>query len=135
MAGVVLPPPAQPARADELWEHTCFELFIRPAAGADYAEFNFAPSRQWAAYKLDGYRLGRRPLDAAPEITIAAFDDRFELKAALDLPWLGDKPAWKLALTAVAEETGGRLSYWALNHPPGKPDFHHGDGFTLELPL
>jgi len=32
------------------------------------------------------------------------------------------------------EETNGRLSYWALAHPPGKPDFHHPDCFALELP-
>jgi hypothetical protein len=34
----------------------------------------------------------------------------------------------------VIEETNGRLSYWALAHPPGKPDFHHSDCFALELP-
>ena len=26
------------------------------------------------------------------------------------------------------------MSYWALAHPPGKPDFHHPDCFALELP-
>ena len=34
---------------------------------------------------------------------------------------------------AVIEEDGGPLSYWALQHPPGNPDFHHPDGFALEL--
>jgi hypothetical protein len=33
----------------------------------------------------------------------------------------------------VIEETNGAKSYWALKHPPGKPDFHHADGFVLEL--
>jgi hypothetical protein len=37
----------------------------------------------------------------------------------------------------VLEEDGGALSgalsYWALRHPPGKPDFHHPAGFALEL--
>ena len=32
------------------------------------------------------------------------------------------------------EEASGRISYWALKHPPGRPDFHHPDGFALELP-
>jgi hypothetical protein len=27
------------------------------------------------------------------------------------------------------------MSYWSLEHPPGKPDFHHPDGFTMELRL
>jgi hypothetical protein len=39
----------------------------------------------------------------------------------------------RLALAAVSEAAGGRLTYWALQHPPGEPDFHHPDGFVLEL--
>ena len=39
----------------------------------------------------------------------------------------------RLALAAVVEETSGALSYWALRHPPGAPDFHHADGFVLAL--
>ena len=35
------------------------------------------------------------------------------------------------ALDALA--ACGGISYWALAHPPGKPDFHHADGFALEL--
>lgn len=37
------------------------------------------------------------------------------------------------AICAVIEEADGTKSYWALAHPPGKPDFHHADGFVLEL--
>jgi hypothetical protein len=62
---------------------------------------------------------------------------RFELRAALALGRLpglpGDAP-WRLGLSAVIEEAGGGLSYWALAHPPGKADFHHSDCFALELP-
>src|SRR5882724_3177957 len=53
-----LPPVVAPARADELWRHTCFEAFVRPSPSAAYTEFNFAPSTQWAAYRFDGYRSG-----------------------------------------------------------------------------
>jgi hypothetical protein len=42
-------------------------------------------------------------------------------------------PRLRLALTAVVEDARGRLSYWALRHPPGRPDFHHRDGFALVL--
>jgi hypothetical protein len=38
-----------------------------------------------------------------------------------------------LALSAVIEDEDGVLSYWALKHPAGKPDFHHRDAFALEL--
>jgi hypothetical protein len=42
--------------------------------------------------------------------------------------------ARRFGLAAVIEETSGRRSFWALAHPPGKPDFHHADCFTLEVP-
>ena len=38
-------------------------------------------------------------------------------------------------LSAVIEDPNGVLSYWALRHPPGKPDFHHPDTFALEIDL
>jgi hypothetical protein len=38
-----------------------------------------------------------------------------------------------IGLSAVIEEQDGRLSYWALRHPPGKPDFHYPEAFALEL--
>jgi hypothetical protein len=31
------------------------------------------------------------------------------------------------------EAAGGGLSYWALRHPPDKPDFHHRENFSLVL--
>jgi len=55
-----LPPVTAGARTDELWRHTCFEVFVRPLPGEAYYEFNFAPSTQWAAYRFDGYRSGMR---------------------------------------------------------------------------
>ncbi|MBI3061386.1 MAG: hypothetical protein HYY83_05345 [Deltaproteobacteria bacterium] len=34
---------------------------------------------------------------------------------------------------ARAPAQDGTISYWALKHPPGKPDFHHPDAFALEI--
>jgi hypothetical protein len=39
----------------------------------------------------------------------------------------------RLGLSAVIEDDNGSLSYWALKHPSGKPDFHHPDAFALEI--
>ena len=51
-----LPPAAAPTRADELWQHTCFEVFLRASPSAAYYELNLAPSMQWAAYRFSAYR-------------------------------------------------------------------------------
>jgi hypothetical protein len=134
---ILIPEPAAPDRTDGLWRHTCFEAFIQ-AAGGGYYEFNFAPSTEWAAYRFTGYRDGMAglPLDA-PEIEARANDGVFDVKVSLDLsglPKLSAAASWTMALTAVIEEAGGTKSYWSLAHGPGKPDFHHSDGFTAKLP-
>jgi hypothetical protein len=121
-------------RADRLWEHTCFECFVRIDGADDYFEFNFSPSQQWAAYRFDSYRAGMRQADVPiPVIVSTPWAKRLEVSAAVHLPEWGDRP-WLVNLAAVIEDVDGRTSYWALSHPPGKPDFHHPDCFTLELP-
>jgi len=129
---ILLPALAALGRADGLWQHTCFEAFVRPRGEAAYCELNLAPSRLWAAYSFDAYRCGMQPLHMQPpHIETAREGDRLELWAALHLPVEGP---WQLALSAVIEEKNGRKSYWALAHPPGKADFHHPDSFVHEIP-
>jgi hypothetical protein len=132
-----LPAAAKPARTHELWRSTCFEAYLRMAPDAGYYEFNFAPSTQWAAYAFDGYRSGMRDAEriGTPRIDMRSDSARLELQVSLDLDRLLPRDVvWQLGLSAVIEETDGRKSYWALAHPPGKPDFHHSDCFALEVP-
>jgi hypothetical protein len=135
---IFIPPVTRAKRTDELWRHTCFEAFVRGASGNEYYEFNFAPSTQWAAYRFNGYRSGMcvtTEVDAPP-IDIRSHLRSFTLQTALELNRLSVLPRdapWHLALSAVIEETDGNKSYWALVHPPGKPDFHHRDSFAYEL--
>ncbi|HEY0622722.1 DOMON-like domain-containing protein [Sphingomonas sp.] len=130
---LVLPAMARPKRTDGLWKSTCFELFAKPAGADAYFEFNFSPSFQWAAYAFDGYRSGMRNLDwRDPEIIVTPEVPYFFL-AVEAMPAL-PPVAMQVGLSAVIEEIDGTKSYWALRHPPGKPDFHHPDCFALELP-
>jgi hypothetical protein len=133
-----LPPRAAPARTDELWKHACFEAFVKAPHDPAYCELNFSPSTQWAAYSFMSYRQGMSAATEieAPRIRAQSAATHYELEAALDLNRLTGLPgddAWRLGLSAVIEETSGRLSYWALKHPPGRADFHHSDCFALEL--
>jgi hypothetical protein len=132
-----LPAPAPSVRADGLWQHCCFELFVRAAAPGPYYEFNFSPSSEWAAYRFDDHRSGMKAASIpAPTIRPSHAPDRFEItvQVALDqLDELAAAPLWQVGLSAVIEEADGRKSYWALAHPPGQPDFHHSDCFALEL--
>jgi hypothetical protein len=136
MSDVRMPPVMPAARADDLWQHTCFEAFVRTSSGTAYYEFNFAPSTQWAAYRFDGYRNGMRAAEiGAPQIEIRSGPYSYTLQASLELdrlPDLSREASWRLGLSALIEDQSG-MSYWALAHPPGKPDFHHADCFALEF--
>jgi hypothetical protein len=131
LADLLLPSPAASGRADRLWEHSCFEAFLRAGTGAAYYEFNFSPSTQWAAYRLEDYRSGMTQAAADPHVDVVLGDDGLELRAAIRLP---PDAGQALGLSAVIEESNGRKSFWALAHPPGEPDFHHKDCFAAQLP-
>lgn len=134
---LILPSVRPGRRVDGLWRHSCFEAFVQTSPGPGYVELNFAPSTDWAAYGFRAYReaMSQDPAAAAPTIDVRRTDDRFILQAELllDAEAIGGADArWRLGLSAVIEEASGRLSYWALRHRPGKPDFHHSDCFILE---
>ncbi len=126
---------------EQLWRHTCCEIFIARHGRAAYHEFNFAPSGAWAAYAFTRYRESG-PLPAAPELPLVReviarkAEDQLELGASIRLDRLSPLHArakLSLAVSTVIEDRDGGLSYWAMRHPPGPPDFHHPDAFALEL--
>ena len=127
-----IPEPRAPRIAERLWQHTCCEMFVARQGEAGYHEFNFSPSGEWAAYAFTAYRAGAMLRDAAlaPQISVTQSARRLTLECRVRADASG---SLKLALCAVIEELDGRLSYWALRHAPGKPDFHHRDAFALEL--
>jgi hypothetical protein len=133
---LVIPGRADCRRAERLWEHTCFEAFIAPAAGASYCELNFAPSTQWAAYAFCGYRRGMRPLELArsPSVAVAVRTNELRVTADIELGGVADASwPWRIGLSAVVEDRAGGRGYYALEHPHEKPDFHDAAGFTVLL--
>ena len=128
---ILIPPLTGKHRADGLWQTTCFELFVNSQAAAGYAEFNLSPSECWAAYDFSAYRadMADRLMPRDPVCTwragrkLAIFDAAVPLRGLPPLPW-------RCGLAAVLEEQGGVKSYWAIAHPPGKPDFHDAACFA-----
>lgn len=119
-------------RENGLWRSTCFEVFAGLSDGR-YAEFNVSPSKQWAAYMFEGYREGMRDLDGSADvIRVEQTSDSLEVHAFLN--WSDWPRSRRVALSAVIEDVDGGISYWALTHPTGKPDFHHPDAFALVFP-
>ncbi len=134
-----IPAPKPPVETANLWQHTCFEAFIAVEEEDAYREFNFSPSGEWAAYAFGGYR-SRTDWQASgtPPILFSRTQGRIVLTTVIARPGLPDNPlnkSYRLGLSAVLETKNRELSYWALCHPSGKPDFHHRSGFTLSFNL
>jgi len=129
-----LPASGAGRRADGLWKHSCFEAFIGGPGLDPYLELNVAPSGDWAAYRFDAYRQGMTPqaLVAPPGIHCTRGPRALAVSARLP-PLAATAGALRIALCAVIETQSGTISYWALRHPPGAPDFHHAAARVLEL--
>jgi hypothetical protein len=134
LSGLRIPETRPARRMDNLWRHTCFEVFVRAGTGPGYREFNFSPSGEWAAYAFRSYRDGGvLDMEPGPEITVSRGRGCLELHSGIRLDCLPPGHALQLGLSAVVEDVDGGLSCWALCHPPGRPDFHHTDAFAFRL--
>jgi hypothetical protein len=131
---LVVPPFAGKGRADELWQTTCFELFLKPKGGPGYVEINLSPSERWNAYDFEAYRWGmtERPFPREPECTLRLGSSFAIFDAAIAIAGLPDGEC-AMGLAAVVEEQGGVKSYWALVHPDAQPDFHTPACFAATL--
>lgn len=123
------------ARADELWRHTCFEVFIRPEGAQHYFEYNFSPSGRWAAYRFNSRRSGMSNVESNdPGIGTRQGDKRFDLRAELNLSHVAELAGpWLVGVSVIIEQTDEAKAYWAVRHPEGPADFHHADCFALRL--
>lgn len=129
---VILPPYAGSGRGDDLWKTTCFEMFLDMGQGR-YREFNFSPSGRWAAVDFASYRApsGNVELRDWPETTIDRGDTI--VAGAVRVPGEALAGATHGSLTAVIEEEGGVLSFWASAHHNEQPDFHDRTCFTTDF--
>jgi hypothetical protein len=142
---LVLPEPSQSRRrCDGLWQTTCLEAFWGFAGHDAYWELNLAPSGDWNLYRLSHYRGPLTPveLEVPPAWQVRRSARELELAVELDLGEMagGDDPGvagltLEVSLTAVIEQAGQGVSYWALAHTGVEPDFHRRDSFGLGLPL
>ena len=134
LATLRIPAEQTSRRVDELWRHTCFEAFLMAGDGPGYREYNFSPTGEWAAYAFHDYRqAGVAADDSAPVIRVHRSAQHLTLEAEIPLALPSLTRSIRLGISAGVEAADGGLSYWALRHPPGKPDFHHDDAFALQL--
>lgn len=135
---LLIPPTAEPAQQDNLWQHTCCEAFIGIINQPHYLEFNFSPSGKWAAYAFSDYRERTDwPDPAPPEIRTLKTDTSLQLGTTI---WLDTLPATfqhqplELGISTVLEDNNQNLAYLALAHSQETPDFHRRDQWVRLIP-
>lgn len=127
---------ARPARKNELWRSTCFELFAKLPDSTEYWEYNLAPNGDWNAYRFTRYRGELHPEAQIADIKIATTSSpsglaSLSVKLPLPSPLLGRKLA--IGISSVIEDRDGNVHYFALRHGGTKPDFHDPFGFLIEI--
>ncbi len=117
VASLRIPPLRHSTRGDELWKHTCAELFIASENSDQYSEFNFSPSSQWAAYQFFGYRRRMQLLQCEAPLIVSSCTPR-QLTMIIDMALPADLAitSLNLGLSMVIEKKDGQCSYWALRH-------------------
>ena len=133
---LVVPSFAGKGRADGLWEHSCFEIFLKDSTkkgGTAYREFNFSPSERWAAYGFGRYREDTTEIDIDFTPTITAGKGLHMFICTVMLPATLLEGFTHAGVSAVIEEEGGHKSYWALSHAADVPDFHRAESFSLSI--
>lgn len=138
VSGLRVPAPQPPAAADDLWKHTCVEVFVGVPGEEAYREFNFSPSGQWAAYAFSAYRVRDAANDPriTPQIVFQQEANGLGLDVVLPaaaLPPCEPGTSLPVGVSAVVETADGGLAYWALHHASPMPDFHQRGSFAMVM--
>jgi len=118
-----------------LWNATCFELFIANKNQDSYIEFNFSPSKEWACYAFNDYRLKDKNIDVInPSIDFLYDEYSAEMIVSFDISYFNyiNFDDLDVSITAVIKNDEDEVSYWAINHAKENADFHARESF-LEL--
>lgn len=125
-------------RCERLWEHSCFELFLKAddRQTEEYYECNFSPSGCWNIYSFSSYRtdMVEAGVVEKPSIDVSQKKKIFSLSAEINVS--GIIPASQpldVGVSCVVEGVDGELGYWAISHPREKPDFHDPRSFLKSL--
>ncbi|MBD2603951.1 DOMON-like domain-containing protein [Scytonema hofmannii FACHB-248] len=134
---VEIPTPADLAkRKYDLWEETCFELFVGIKNSPYYWEFNLSPAGHWNVFRLEDYRQGLQEEMSVTSLPFSVEHKSDALLVDLEVDLNQFILAWQsleVAITTVIKSKDGNLSYWALTHCGEEADFHRRESFVVEL--
>jgi hypothetical protein len=123
-------------RAMNLWEHTCLECFIGPVSQPDYIEINLTTSGQWNSFHFTDVRqeMAESPLLVCESMSpTPPRPDGYDCAAQFNLSAWAEVAEFRIGIAAVIETRAGERHFFALAHPPTRPDFHHRANHLIQL--
>lgn len=119
---LIIPSPiSNPTAKDDLWQHTCFELFCKKKDVDDYLEFNFSPSGEWNCYEFTSYREGMKTIQLNCSPIIEYKNHIF--KVSFYMPE-GKEDFLEVLHPCAVIECEKEKFYLSNEHLSDKPDFH-----------
>ncbi|HHO56714.1 MAG TPA: DOMON-like domain-containing protein [Trueperaceae bacterium] len=115
-------------RADNLWQNTCFEAFLKLKDSPKYLELNLSPFSAYNVYSFDDYRQGMKDMDIA-EIKLNSLKEAHNYKFSADLRFVDSFDFEAISICAIIKLSSGETSHWAIKHKSSKPDFHLASSF------
>lgn len=125
-----------PTRQDNLWQHTCFELFCGQQGCPEYWEINITPSGAWNVYAFSAPRTGMREEKRIGHMAASVYKscDSIVLHYSFDINKILPKHSVvEIGLSCVVAMKNSDRSYWALAHNQDAPDFHDRSAFLLHI--
>lgn len=125
-----------PTRQNNLWQHTCFELFFGEQGSPHYWEMNVTPSSAWNVYAFSAPRSGMCEETKIRNIEPVVYtsSDSIVLHYFFDINRLLPKHSVvEIGISCVVALRNGEKSYWALAHNKEIPDFHDRSAFLLHI--
>ncbi|MBL4681930.1 MAG: hypothetical protein JKY88_14560 [Pseudomonadales bacterium] len=125
----------QPHREDELWNATCFELFLSRDNLPRYHEFNYSPSGHWQSYSFIQYRAGKNECKHLTLIKSHLKKESNTLRINLELAYASHDIVthnMKIGISCILQDLSGAYHYYSLGHAL-KADFHNKRFHLLNL--
>lgn len=125
-----------PTRQDNLWQHTCFELFCGKRGSPEYWEMNITPSGAWNIYAFSSERSEMRQEEKIDNVRSSVYksSDSVILHCNVDIERILPKHSVvEVGVSCVVAFTDCQKGHWALTHNKGVPDFHDRSAFLLHI--
>ncbi len=130
---IIFPTTPLEGRHMNLWQNTCFEVFLQPDTLPlrKYFEVNLSVNKAWNVFAFEDYRTPQPPTEFVGAEILKFKVDSENLKVRIKFNGLNFTKL-KVSCCAVVALKDLGTTYWSIKHADQKPNFHHFESFITE---